>query len=97
MRRIQRPSFPKKKKIPPGSKVQKRTATKKNKKIDIINYRKLKQTITNGLVHRVFEFQRSNWFTKYIHLIIKMRENAVIDFEKDFFKFLNNVVIGKIQ
>lgn len=87
-------------KISPGSKVKKLLATLEDKKnYNILHYRNLQQAITNGLivekVHRVLEFRQSEWLAKCIHLNTEMRKKAEDDFEKDFFKLLNNAVFGK--
>ena len=46
-------------------------------------------------VHRVIEPEHSNWMRPYIMLSISLRKDAKNEFEKDFFKVMNNRVFGK--
>ena len=59
----------------------------------------LKQALTHGLkslkVHNLIEFRHEYWLKPYINLNTDLRKDAKNDFEKDFFKLMNNSVFGK--
>ena len=59
----------------------------------------LKQALGHGLrlikVHQVIEFDQEAWLKEYINFNTELRKKATNDFEKDFFKLMNNAVFGK--
>ena len=70
-----------------------------NKKNYVAHINILKQALNHELklkkVHRVIEFEQEAWLKKYIDFNTDLRAKATNDFEKDFFKLMNNAVFGK--
>ena len=71
----------------------------KNKKNYLVHYRMLKFYVRHGMVvdkiHEIISFKQNNWLEKYINFNTQKRNKAKNDFEKDFYKLLNNVFYGK--
>ncbi|XP_021963595.1 uncharacterized protein LOC110859040 [Folsomia candida] len=65
----------------------------------VTHYRNLKMYIKFGLVitqvHRAVKFTQRAWMKPFILSNTEMRKKAITDFEKDFFKLLNNSSFGK--
>ena len=65
----------------------------------VIHIKALAQAIEHRLmlehIHRVIEFKQSAWMKEYIDFNNRLRAVATNDFEKDFFKLMNNSVYGK--
>ena len=63
------------------------------------HYWLLKFHVRHGMVvdkvHSVISFKQSRWLEKYISFNTQKRNKAKNDFEKDFYKLLNNAFYGK--
>ena len=70
-----------------------------DKKNYLVHHRMLKFYIRHGMivdkVHNVISIRQSNWLEKYIRFNTQKRNRAKNDFEKDFYKLLNNAFHGK--
>ena len=70
-----------------------------NKNKYFAHIRTLKQALNHGLiikkVYKVIQFNQKAWLKSYIVMNFKSRTEAKSDFEKDFFKLLNNAIFGK--
>ena len=90
------PFLPERKKL---EKVEKLVCSIEDKEKYVIHIRALKQALNNGLklkkVHRVIKFQQKAWLKSYTDMNTKLRKEAKNEFEKDFFKLMNNSVFGK--
>ena len=64
-----------------------------------IHIRNSKQKLNHGLilkkVHKVIQFNEKAWLKQYIDMNIKLRQKAKNNFEKDFFRLMNNAVFGE--
>ena len=80
-------------------KVEKLVPNLKDKTKYVIHHETLKLYERLGLkitkVHRGITFKESKWLEQYISLNTNLRTAAKNDFEKDFFKLMNNSVFGK--
>ena len=81
------------------NKVQKLVPNLNDKTRYVVHHKTLKLYLSLGLkltkIHRAITFQESNWLAEYIQMNTNLRTKAKNDFEKDFFKLMNNSVFGK--
>ena len=81
--------------------VEKLVPNLKDKKNYVIHIQALNQALQHGLrldrIHRAIEFDQSPWLKIYIDFNTQLRTVATNDFEKDFFKLMNNSVFGKMM
>lgn len=65
----------------------------------VVNYRYLKLALSLGVelleVKQVLQFSQKPFLKEYIELNTNLRKKAKNEFEKDFFKLMNNSVFGK--
>ena len=65
----------------------------------VIHIKNLKHALNNGLVfknvHRLIKFNQNSCQKPYIDMNTDLRKKVKNDFEKDFFKLMNDVVFGK--
>ena len=67
------------------------------KKKYVVHIKALKQALKHRLkkVHRVIQFNQKAWLKPYIDMNTELRKEAKNNFEKDFFKLMNNSVFRK--
>ena len=70
-----------------------------DKKNYVIHIRALDQGLSHGLcpdrIYRSIEFDQSAWMKPYIDFNSQLRTKVTNDFEKNFFKLMNNTIFGK--
>ena len=64
-----------------------------DKKNYVVYIRAVKQALIPG--HKVLQFNQKAWLKPYIEMNTELRKKAKNDFEKEFFKLMNNAVFGK--
>ena len=79
--------------------VEKLVPNFRDKKSYVIHIQALNQALQHGLrldrIHRAIEFNQSPWLKTYIDFNTQTRMAATNNFEKDFYKLMNNSVFGK--
>ena len=79
--------------------VEKLVPNLRDKKNYVIHIQALNQALQHRMrldgIHRAIEFDQSPWLKTYIDFNTQLRKAATNDFEKDFFKLMNNSVFGK--
>ena len=65
----------------------------------IAHIRNIKQALNHDLkltkVRKTFAFYQEAWVKPYIDMNTELRKEANNDFEKDFYKLMNNAVFGR--
>ena len=86
------PFLPKRMKI---DKCKKLECNLRNKKNCVV----LKQALNHGLklkkIYKIIKFNQEAWLKPYIDMNTELRKVASNDFEKDFYKLMNNAMFGK--
>ena len=81
------------------NKVEKLIPTLRKKDKYVLHHQNLKQCLEMGMnltkIRRGISFDEDAWLKPYIELNTKLRTEASSEFEKDFFKLMNNSVFGK--
>ena len=90
------PFLPERKKL---GKKEKLVTNLHDKNEYVVHIRNLKQALNHELilkkVHRVIGFNQDEWLKPFIEMSTKLRQTTKNEFEKGFFKLMNNAVFDK--
>ncbi|RWR98532.1 hypothetical protein B4U79_01333, partial [Dinothrombium tinctorium] len=85
--------------LPPGNKTEKLLCHFGKRERYTIHYKILKLYMKLGIkvtrLYKILQFKQSAFMKSYIDMNTALRAKATNDFEKDFFKLMNNSVFGK--
>ena len=81
------------------NRVEKLIPNLRDKKKYVLHYKNLIQCLQQGIklkkIYRGIKFTESEWMKPYIEMNTQLRTKAKNNFEKDFYKLMNNSVFGK--
>ena len=81
------------------NKVDKLISNLQNKRNYVVHIALLKQALDHRIIfkkaHRVIKFKQEAWLKPYIDMNTDLRKESKNEFEKGFFKLMNNSVFGK--
>ena len=90
------PFLPERQKI---EKVEKLIFSIEDREKYVIHITSLKEALNHGLilrkVHRIIQFKQKAWSKLYMDMNTELRKKAQTEFEKHFFKLMNNSLFGK--
>ena len=85
--------------IKQNSRIPKLLTTLYDKEKYVVHYKNLKFYLKHGMIikkiHKIIEFRQSFWLKPYIDFNNKKRKEAENDFDKQFFKLMNNAFFGR--
>ena len=75
--------------------------TVQDKENYVVHIKALKQSLHHGLIfkklHSVIQFNQKAWIKPYIDMNTELKQKTKNEFEKDFFKLMNNAECKKAQ